>query len=148
MDQFRVHIIFLWIIQVLQLFLYTKSISKSIFPVLFNTWTAPQILGSTGANLLKFPRLSEQPEWTAGSNLQNGKGPFAKPAPRRGIIAAEPLDPGSVAQIRSYPKWSGTHNGPSDWRSMAPVLNTEIVLHSSDQDRTLHNDSDKGLSLI
>ena len=48
---------FLWIIQVLQLFLYTKSISKSIFPVLFNTWTAPQILGSTGANLLKFPRL-------------------------------------------------------------------------------------------
>jgi hypothetical protein len=30
---------FLWIIQVLQVFLYSKSISKSIFPIFFNSWT-------------------------------------------------------------------------------------------------------------
>jgi len=35
---------FLWITQVLQLFLYSKSISKSIFLVLFNSWTAPQFI--------------------------------------------------------------------------------------------------------
>jgi hypothetical protein len=30
---------FLWIIQVLQLFLYSKSISKSLFPIFFYSWT-------------------------------------------------------------------------------------------------------------
>jgi hypothetical protein len=35
-------------------YLYTKSISKSIFPVLFNSWTTPQIQGSTGSSAQEF----------------------------------------------------------------------------------------------
>jgi hypothetical protein len=41
---------FLWIILVLQLFLYSKSISKSIFSVLFNSWTGPQIQRNLGVS--------------------------------------------------------------------------------------------------
>jgi hypothetical protein len=47
---------FLRIIQVLPLFLYSKSIAKSIFPVLFNFWTVPQILEKTGASAQLFLR--------------------------------------------------------------------------------------------
>jgi hypothetical protein len=55
---------FLWIIQVLQVFLYSKSISKSLFPIFFNSWTGPQFLDRSGARC-KFPK-------TQGTGSLNG----------------------------------------------------------------------------
>jgi hypothetical protein len=41
-----------------------------ILYVFITVWTGPQILETTGANLLKFPRLKATAAWTVGCFLK------------------------------------------------------------------------------
>jgi hypothetical protein len=61
MDKFGLGMNFLWIIQVLQLFLYSKSISKSHFPIFFNSWTGRTNTEKVGVYSVKYTRHSLLP---------------------------------------------------------------------------------------
>jgi hypothetical protein len=69
MDQFRVHMYFLQIKQLLT-FIYTLKIYFYFIFFGFRVfWTRHQIPQRTGASSQKPHRLSFPPKWTTGSNL-------------------------------------------------------------------------------
>jgi hypothetical protein len=66
MDQFGVHMHFLWIKQILA-FIYASKINFYLFLMDFLIfWTGRQLQESAGANAKEFPRLIALFLWTAG----------------------------------------------------------------------------------
>jgi hypothetical protein len=57
---------FLWIIEVLQLFLYSKSISKSLFPIFINSWTGRTNTEKVEVYSAKSTRHRLPTHWTVG----------------------------------------------------------------------------------
>jgi hypothetical protein len=67
MDQFGVHMNFLWFKPILAIYFTLKIDFQFNFPDLQIPWAAPQILETTRAKLQKFQRLRALLLWTAGS---------------------------------------------------------------------------------
>jgi hypothetical protein len=89
MGQFGVHMHFLWITQVLGLFLLIKIYFLIYFISFPTVWTTPQFPESAGTNVKEFPRLIAMP---CGRRVHNTKpqGLFSKiTRPKRyGVIWA------------------------------------------------------------
>ena len=75
---------FLWIIQVLQVFLYSKSISKSLFSIFFNSWTGRTNTEKVGVYYIK---STDTTMTRGGRRVHFGEthGLFSKMHPRRGM---------------------------------------------------------------
>jgi hypothetical protein len=89
MDQFGLKMDFLWIKQVLGLFLHIKIYFLNYFISFLTVWTRPQFPESAGTNVKEFPRLIAMP---CGRRVHNTKpqGLFSKiTRPKRyGVIWA------------------------------------------------------------
>jgi hypothetical protein len=87
MDSFGPYMNFLWIIQVLQVFLCSKSISKSLFLIFFNSRLGALIQRRSRFILLNLPDTGF-PRNGRRVHFGETQGLFSKMHPRRGYGAA------------------------------------------------------------
>jgi hypothetical protein len=136
MDQFGVHMHFLWIIQILWIVFILETHFLIHFLDFITLWIGPQFQKTAGALAQMQPRHRKPTRWTTGSIINNYRGSLVKWPSRRSTGQIWSLDLARAAQIRSHRAWDNRQCEPHDSRSTFQIQNPKINFRLSDLNRT------------
>jgi hypothetical protein len=108
MDQFGVHMNFLWFIQVLAIIFALKRIFQRILSMFPVSWTACTKTGKRRGLFAIIPKTHSNIRMDGGLNMKKRRGSFRIFHSRRGIVISQPSYPNLAAHIRSheYATWT------------------------------------------
>jgi hypothetical protein len=141
MDQFGVHMHFLWIKQVLVIIFSLKSIFlMNLFDFLI-IWTERTITRKSRGPGAINPQTQSQSLRTAGLFYQNRGSPMKLCIRERAMKHPRPSDLLHAVQIRLSLNWTGMRSCPSDRNLAVQILNTRDSPEPHDRKSTIQNPS-------